>query len=101
MLRTTVCLFAFGALLALPRAASASSFTGYAETGWEYDNKGYCCEDALQAAQDDGARACERVGGHPTIRRGSVRGRCDWDASRDPDGRRVYSCTATVSVSCR
>jgi hypothetical protein len=88
-------------VLLVPAPARAANYTGYGETDWGYDNKSYCCEDALQAAQDDSARSCEAAGGYPSIRSNSVRGRCDWEASRGRDGRRIYRCTATASVSCR
>ena len=101
VMKATACGLAWAVLLLLASAAGATNFTGYGETGWNYDNKGYCCEDALQAAQDHGASSCEASGGHANIRGNSVRGRCDWETSRGRDGGRVYRCTATASVSCR
>jgi hypothetical protein len=89
------------ALMGVPGTARADNFTGYAQTGWGYDNKAYCCEDAIAAAQDDSARSCEDSGGFPDFRRNSARGRCDWESTRGSDGRRVYRCEASASVSCR
>lgn len=89
------------ALLASPAAVQAASYTGRADTGWGYTNKAYCCEDAVAAAQDDSARACERAGGYPEYRRSSARGRCKWNTRRGSDGRSVYRCSATASVFCK
>jgi len=89
------------ALIAVPVAVQAASYTGRADTGWGYANKAYCCEDAVAAAQDDSARACERAGGYPEYRRSSARGRCKWDTRRGRDGRSVYRCSATASIYCK
>ena len=88
-------------LLVAPATARAGSYKGYGETDWGYTNKAYCCEDAVAAAQDDSARACERAGGYADFRPSSARGRCDWDTKRGQDGSSVYRCSATASVDCR
>ena len=95
------CLALAVTLLALPAVVCASSYEGYARTGWNYDNKSYCCEDAVIAAQDNSARACERTGGYADFRRSSARGRCDWETARGGSGGRVYRCSAKASVHCR
>lgn len=98
---------AFGCLVllitsvGLPEGAHADTMSGYARTDWGYDNKAYCCEDAIALAQDEAARACENAGGFADFRRSSARGRCDWESARGRDGRRIYRCEANSSVSCR
>jgi len=88
------------ALLAVPATAQASSYTGYADTGFAYSNKARCCEDAVAMAQEDSARQCEIAGGYPDFRRTSARGRCDWSTRRGREGT-IFRCTASASVSCR
>ena len=89
------------ALLGAPAIARAASYGGYGETGWDYTNKAYCCEDAVAAAQENSARNCARAGGYADFRRSSARGRCDWEVTRGGSGRSVYRCTATATVNCR
>jgi hypothetical protein len=74
---------------------------GYGQTGWDYSNKAYCCEDAVVGAQDDSAAMCGRAGGFANMGRGSSRGRCKSESRRDGDGRSVYRCSATATVDCR
>lgn len=92
-------LLAAGVLLA-PSACLATSFEGYGETGWDYDNKRDCCDDAVYFAQDHAIASCEQSGGQARIRSGSARGSCDWDA-RGASYERVYRCTARSRVDCR
>lgn len=80
--------------------ALATSYEGYGDTGWTFDNKRDCCEEAVWLAQEDSIRRCEEAGGVPRVRSGSTRGLCDWDARGD-SWNRVYRCTATSSVYCR
>lgn len=95
---------AFGALLLgvavvfSPSPSGATQFQGYARTGWDYDNKRDCCDDAVAMAQDNAADSCEAAGGR--VRRfGSARGNCNWDA--DGNGYdRAYQCEAKASVDC-
>jgi hypothetical protein len=100
-MRRARCLALAVTLLAAPAVAHAGSYTGRGETGWDYDNKAYCCEDAVAAAQEDSARACEQAGGYPDFRRSSARGRCDWDVQRTRGAGSVYRCSATASVYCK
>lgn len=82
-------------------ATVRADYVGYGETGWDYTNKAYCCEDAVAAAQENSARICERSGGYADFRRTSARGRCDWETTRAGSGRSVYRCTASATVRCR
>ncbi len=91
---------ACGALLAATPPAGAESYQGWGDTGWSFDNKRDCCDEAVWLAQDDSARLCEMSGGHPRIRSGSSHGLCDWD-SRGSGRERVYRCTARTEVYCR
>lgn len=87
-------------VLLAPAVCSATSFEGYGETGWDYDNKRDCCDDAVYFAQDHAIASCQDSGGQARIRQGSSRGSCDWDA-RGPSYDRVYRCTARTRVDCR
>ena len=84
----------------MARSVLAESYQGWGDTGWEFDNKRDCCEEAVWLAQEDSARLCEMSGGHPRIRSGSARGLCDWD-SRGSGYDRLYRCTARADVYCR
>ena len=88
------------AVLLTPAVGLATSFEGYGETGWDYDNKRDCCDDAVYFAQDHAIAYCEESGGQARVRSGSARGSCDWDA-RGASYDRVYRCTARTRVDCR
>lgn len=83
-----------------PAAASASSYGGWGDTGWNHYDKRECCEDAVWLAQEDGIMRCEATGGVARVRSGTTRGLCDWDA-RGSGRDRVYRCTAKTDVYCR
>lgn len=81
--------------------ALATSYNGYADTGYAQLSKRQCCETAVVGAQEDSARACQRAGGLADYRRNASRGKCKWDRRRDAQGRWIYRCTATSTVLCR
>ena len=87
-------------LLLAGAAAMAASYHGFGDTGWDFENKRDCCEEAVWLAQEDSMRLCEMAGGHPKVRSGSTRGICDWDA-RGSGRDRLYRCTAKADVYCR
>lgn len=93
-------LLALLALLAAPGLAEAASYKGWGDTGWNFDNKRDCCEEAVWLAQEDSIRQCLDAGGRPKVRSGSTRGLCDWDAEGSSFDR-VYRCTANSEVYCR
>lgn len=91
----------FGAATFLaPASGEAATYEGYGDTGWGFDNKRDCCEEAVWLAQDNAAASCEDAGGQPKVRSGSARGSCDWDADGDAFNR-VYRCKARARVDCR
>src|SRR4051812_8698090 len=87
-------------LFLTPAAAPATEYKGWGDTGWSFDNKRDCCEEAVWLAQDDRIGQCESAGGHAKVRSGTTRGLCDWDA-RGGGRDRVYRCTANTAVYCR
>lgn len=84
----------------LAAPACAATYYGWGDTGWTFDNKRDCCDEAVWLAQDQAAAACEAAGGRPRMRSGTSRGTCDWDA-RGGTFDRVYRCTARSSADCR
>ena len=93
-------LLAFATVVSAAAPAAAGSYKGWGDTGWSFDNKRDCCEEAVWLAQEDSIARCERTGGWAKVCSGSTRGLCDWDARGNGDNR-VYRCTAEASLYCR
>jgi hypothetical protein len=90
------------ALLAVRGGVEAAMYPGYADTGWAYYDKSWCCEDAIAEAVDDSAARCEQSGGWPQPRyAGTQQGTCQWQWRQDAYGDRVYRCSATARVRCK
>jgi hypothetical protein len=93
-------MFVAGIAAAVPAPALAEYFAGYGDTGWSFDNKRDCCDEAIALAQDHSMLLCENAGGHARVRSGSRRGNCESDA-RGNGRHRIYRCTARADVYCR
>jgi hypothetical protein len=88
------------AFVLAPVVAAAATYEGYGDTGWYFDNKRDCCEEAVWLAQDNAIGACEAAGGVARVSSGTARGSCSSDA-RGNSSNRVYRCTARTRVNCR
>ncbi len=89
-------------ILSMAAAASAAGgYKGYGSTGYEFDRKRDCCEEALLRAADDSAGACRRAGKLPDYDPRRLRGSCKSEWRQDGRGTVWYACESAVSVPCR
>lgn len=95
-LRATIALFVCATV------ASAAQYPGWGDTGWSWNNKRDCCNDAIDIAASYSANACENTGGVPSRFSGaSQRGTCSAQWMQADDGSLVYRCYGEASVWCR
>jgi len=81
--------------------AWASQYPGWGDTGWSWNNKRDCCNDAIDIAAQYSEQACETSGGVPSRFAGaSQRGTCSADWMQADDGGLIYRCRGEASVWC-
>ena len=81
--------------------AGASEYSGWGDTGWVYESKSACCNDALAIATRYSKLACTNTGGRPSPFVGAgQRGTCTWQLTQDADGNTMYRCSGEVAEWC-
>ena len=81
--------------------AEASEYPGWGDTGWVYENKRDCCNDAIAIASQYSEQACTTSGGRPSpFVGGGQRGSCSSQWEQDGNGNMMYRCYGETSVWC-
>lgn len=81
--------------------ARASEYPGWGDTGWVYESKRECCNDAIAIASQYSERACANSGGRPSpFVGGGQRGSCSAQWTQDRDENTMYRCYGEASVWC-
>ena len=79
----------------------ASEYPGWGDTGWVYESKRDCCNDAIAIASQYSAQACITSGGRPSPFAGvGNRGTCSWQMTQDGDGNTLNRCNGEATVWC-
>ena len=82
-------------------SARASEYPGWGDTGWVYENKRECCNDAIAIATQYSEQACTTAGGFPSpFVGGGQRGSCSSQWTQDANGDVLYRCYGETSVWC-
>ena len=90
------------ALLVLDtRASRASEYPGWGDTGWVYENKRECCNEAIGIASQYSEQECNTSGGRPSPFEGvGNRGTCSWQMTQDGYGNTLNRCYGQAAVWC-
>ena len=81
--------------------ARASEYPGWGDTGWVYESKRDCCNDAIAIASQYSEQACATSGGKPSpFVGGGQRGSCSAQWTQDGYGNMLYRCYGEASVWC-
>lgn len=86
--------------LAAGTVAYATEYPGWGDTGWVYESKSACCNDAIAIASQYSEGACTTSGGRPSPFEGVQQGTCSWQWNQDGDGNTVYRCYGQSTVWC-
>ena len=86
--------------LAAVVAAYASEYPGWGDTGWVYESKSACCNDAIAIAAQYSEQACTTSGGMPSPFDGTQQGTCSWQWNQDGYGNTMYRCYGQSTVWC-
>ena len=80
---------------------SATEYPGWGDTGWVYEGKRACCNDAISIAAQYSEQACTTAGGMPSPFAGEAqRGSCSWQWMQDANGYEMYRCYGQAAVWC-
>lgn len=92
---------ALAVLVVSAAAAQASEYSGWGDTGWVYESKSACCNDAIAIASQYSEISCTNTGGRPSPFVGAgQRGTCTWQLTQDADGNTMYRCYGEASEWC-
>ena len=92
---------ALGLALLGSGGAHASEYPGWGDTGWVYESKRDCCNDAIAIASQYSEQACTTSGGYPSpFDGGGNRGTCSWQMTQDGDGNTLNRCSGEATVWC-
>ena len=81
-------------------AAYATEYPGWGDTGWVYESKSACCNDAIAIAAQYSEQACSTSGGMPSPFDGAQQGTCSWQWNQDGYGNTMYRCNGQSTVWC-
>lgn len=97
--RATIIVIA--SILGSSAVAFGSEYPGWGDTGWVYEGKRDCCNDALAIASRYSEQACVTSGGQPSpFAGGGLRGSCSSQWTQDGYGNLMYRCYGETSVWC-
>ena len=102
MTRTALASIAAAVLLSLVALdARATEYPGWGDTGWVYENKAACCNDAIAIASQYSEGACQTSGGRPSpFVGGGQRGTCSWQWTQDGYGNTLNRCYGQAAIWC-
>jgi hypothetical protein len=93
--------FTMALLLGPVVEARAAEYPGWGDTGWVYESKRDCCNDAIAIASQYSEQACINSGGRPSpFDGGGQRGSCSSQWAQDGDGNVMYRCQGEATVWC-
>jgi hypothetical protein len=95
--------FIVAAVLLLQSAVAvrATEYPGWGDTGWVYEGKRDCCNEAIAIASQYSEQACTTSGGMPSpFVGGGQRGDCSWQITQDGNGYTMYRCYGQASIWC-
>jgi hypothetical protein len=98
---TPATMLAVALLLGFAVDIAATEYPGWGDTGWVYERKRACCNDAIGIAAQYSEQACTTAGGVPSPFAGvAQRGSCSWQWMQDANGYEMYRCYGQASVWC-
>jgi len=101
-MRHVACAVILGVLLlGLATGVRATEYPGWGDTGWVYESKRECCNDAIGIASQYSEQACTTSGGYPSpFEGGGQRGSCSSQSNQDAQGYVMYRCYGEATVWC-
>ena len=89
------------ALVLVAGGAGATEYPGWGATGWVYESKRECCDQAINIAASYSSQACTTAGGFPSPFAGAAqRGTCNAQWNQDANGNLLYRCYGEAAVWC-
>jgi hypothetical protein len=96
-----ISIIALALLLLSGAVARATEYPGWGDTGWVYESKRDCCNDAIAIASQYSEQACTTAGGYPSpFVGGGQRGSCNWQWMQDAYGNIMNRCYGEAAIWC-